>query len=60
MFMKGDLVECIGSHGVGPEVTAVIGTLVGPWTVDEWWVVLVDDELISWPESQMGFLERAE
>ena len=60
MFLKGDLVECIGSHGIGPEVTSVIGTIVGPWTVEEWWVILVGDELINWPESQMGFLERAE
>mgnify|MGYP001260062640 FL=1 len=52
----GDLVQLIGSHGEGPEVTAVIGTVLGPWRVDEWWEVLVDGRVIHWPESQMGLL----
>ncbi len=50
----GDLVKVIGSHGEGPEVTAVIGVIMKPWKVDKWWVVMMPHRgLIHWPESQM-------
>ena len=44
----GDLVKIVASH------TALIGTIVSPWKVDEWWEVLLgDSRVIHWPESQM-------
>lgn len=59
MFLKGDLVSMLGCHGDGPEVTQMIGTIIDHWTVDGWWLVLAGDEVISWPEDHMTFLERS-
>lgn len=53
----GDLVRIIGSHGEGPEVTAIIGTIVGPWKIPDWWEILVDGAVIHWPESQITIVE---
>jgi len=50
----GDLVKIIGSHGEGPEVTSVIGVIMEPWKINEWWVILMPNHgLVCWPESQM-------
>ena len=50
----GDMVKIIGSHSEGPEVTAVIGVIMSPWKIDEWWVVMMPRHgLVHWPESQM-------
>ena len=62
MFLKGDLVRLVGSHDIGPEVTALLGTVIGPWAdLDEWWEIMTErGEIISWPENQMLFLERGD
>ena len=50
----GDLVKIIGSHGDGPEVTSVIGVIMTPWKIPQWWVVMMPNHgLVHWPESQM-------
>ena len=51
----GDLVQIVGSHGDGPELTSVIGVIMEPWKIDEWWVVMMPNHgLVHWPESQMS------
>ena len=44
----GDLVYIVGSHA------RLVGTIISPWKIDEWWEVLVrGGQVIHWPESQM-------
>ena len=51
----GDLVQVFGSFSDDdPEVMSLLGTVIKPWSIPEWWVVLTPDgELINWPEAQM-------
>lgn len=50
----GDLVRIVGSHSSGPEVTEVVGVILGPWKIDEWWIVMMPNHgIVHWPESQM-------
>lgn len=60
----GDLVKIIGIHGDGPEVTSAVGVIMSRWktvgNLDGWWVVMMpDDELETWPESQMTRVNHA-
>jgi hypothetical protein len=55
----GDLVRLIGSLGDGPEVTSITGIIMAPWKIDEWWVVMIpNDGLVHWPESQMTVIRN--
>ena len=55
----GDVVQMLGSHGEGPEVTAVTGVIMAPWKISEWWEVLTTNHgVIHWPESQMQKVEE--
>ena len=50
----GDLVRIVGTMS-GPDV---VGVVIGPWKdVPEWCRVLVKDEIIQWPESQLDLLK---
>tara|TARA_B100000131_G_C18040789_1_gene582317 strand:+ start:990 stop:1181 length:192 start_codon:yes stop_codon:yes gene_type:complete len=57
----GDLVEIIGSFSDdNPEVTSLLGTVIKPWSIPEWWVILSPDgELINWPEAQMSVINES-
>lgn len=55
----GDLVQIVGSHGEGPELTSVIGVIMWSWKIDEWWVVMTPNHgLVHWPESQMSRIDN--
>lgn len=56
----GDLVQVVGSFSDDdPEVTSLLGTVIKPWSIPEWWVVLTPDgELINWPEAQMTVISE--
>lgn len=57
----GDVVLMIGSHGAGPEVTAVVGVIMAPWKIDDWWEVMTPHHgIIHWPESQMQRVEMGD
>ncbi len=48
----GSLVKIVGSHA------QIIGTIIGPWKVAEWWEVLTQrGQVIHWPESQMEVID---
>ena len=50
----GDLVKVIGSLDDDLEVTSVIGIIMAPWKIDEWWVVMMPKHgIVHWPEAQM-------
>ena len=50
----GDLVKIVGSHA------QIVGTIVEPWKVDEWWVVVTQrGQIINWPESQMELISES-
>lgn len=50
----GDLVHIVGSHA------KIVGTIIGPWKVDEWWEVLTQrGEVIHWPDSQMEIVNES-
>ena len=50
----GDLIKIIGSHA------EIVGTILEPWKVDEWWVILTQrGQVIHWPESQMELLNES-
>ena len=51
-----DLVEFIGSFGGTSK-----GVLVERWGVDNpgWWVILIDEEIVQWPESQLKLAQEA-
>jgi hypothetical protein len=50
----GDLVKIVGSHAT------LIGTIVSPWRVDDWWEVLTSaGRVIHWPESQMELIDES-
>ena len=56
----GDLVQVVGSFSDDdPEWTAILGTVIKPWSIPEWWVVLTPDgEIINWPEAQMTVINE--
>lgn len=49
----GDLVQILGSHGESLEVTAVIGTIIAPWKIPGWWIVLVNGQVMQWDGNDM-------
>ena len=54
----GDVVQMLGSHGEGLEVTAVVGVITAPWKIDHWWEVMTPHHgIIHWPENQMQRVE---
>ena len=55
----GDLVKIIGSLDDDLELTSVIGVIMAPWKIDEWWVVMMPNHgLVHWPESQMSRIDN--
>ena len=56
----GDLVMLLGSHGDGPEVTAIAGMIVDKWRIPDWWCVMTPNHgLVHWPESQMEVISES-
>ncbi len=39
----GDLVTVVGDFFEDSSIKTVVGTIVAPWTVDEWWEILLTD-----------------
>ena len=47
----GDLVYILGS---AHSEARIVGTLIQPWRVQDWWEVLLGSgRVIHWPETQM-------
>ena len=53
----GDLVKVLADD---LDANAAIGTILAPWTANDWWEVLIaGDRIIHWPESQMEVINES-